>query len=154
MTMFFFSNSTNVQILFDFTRLGLDNALTTWTENSDTAKSTGTSKAALVVQKSQVFQRAVLFTLLNPKKNGAEYAAVQCDTSFNIGDYNNICLRCRAQGANVNYKMLLRHKNLDKNSLIYGQVFTVNILSIYQTIRKCGASFPLKGVHCSKKLYI
>ncbi|XP_043275069.1 uncharacterized protein [Venturia canescens] len=120
-------NTTNSQTLFDFTRPGLDNALTTWTENSDTTKTTGTSKAAFVTQKSQVFQRAVLFTLLNPKKNGAEYAAVQCDASFNLGEFNNICLRCRAQGANVNYKMLLRHKNLDKNSVVYGQVFTAPI---------------------------
>ena len=105
-------------------------------------KSTGTSKAALVLQKSKVFQRAMLFTLLGPNANGngAGYAGIQCQTNFDLSEFNNICLRCRAQGINNNYKMLLKHDKLpptdsagkkdEKNrSLVYGQVFKVKIAS-------------------------
>ncbi|XP_024940766.1 uncharacterized protein LOC107267659 isoform X3 [Cephus cinctus] len=82
------------------------------------------SKAILVLQKTQVFQRAILFTLFNPQPNGSGFAAVRCETTFNLSDFNNIILKCRGQGMNVKYKMLLRHKGLGKDSAVYGQIFT------------------------------
>ncbi|XP_015595123.1 uncharacterized protein LOC107267659 isoform X2 [Cephus cinctus] len=115
--------SGTVQTLFDFTR---SDQLTNWTENSDTIKSTGMSKAILVLQKTQVFQRAILFTLFNPQPNGSGFAAVRCETTFNLSDFNNIILKCRGQGMNVKYKMLLRHKGLGKDSAVYGQIFTTH----------------------------
>lgn len=134
------------QTLFDFTRSGSDSASELWTETSDTMKgSTGMSKAALVIQKSPSFQRAVLFTLLNPKKTGNGYAAVQCETNFNLGDFNNISIRCRAQGINVHYKMILRHKARENNSLVYGQVFTVIII----VQKNCGTVFLLHVRICA-----
>ena len=38
-----------------------------WVEVSDTVREVGKSKAALVSQKTRVFQRAVLFAILNPQ---------------------------------------------------------------------------------------
>ncbi|XP_015112456.1 uncharacterized protein LOC107038088 [Diachasma alloeum] len=109
------------QTLFDFTRT---DQLGSWTECSDTVKTTGMSKAALVMQKTQLVQRAIFFTLFNPRPNRTGYAAVRCDTNFDLSGSNYITIKCRGQGTNWKYKMLLRHKGLDKNAVVYGQVFT------------------------------
>ncbi|KAF7395107.1 hypothetical protein HZH66_008281 [Vespula vulgaris] len=86
--------------LFDFTRM--DN-VNDWQEISDTVRTVGKSKATLVLQKTQVFQRAIFFTLLNPQPNGAGFA-----------------------GKNNHYKAVLRHKGFDSNKdLSYEQFFQV-----------------------------
>lgn len=61
------------KMLFDFTKM---KALDQWVESSDTVREVGMSKASLVIQKTQVFQRAVFFTLLNPQPNGAGFAGM------------------------------------------------------------------------------
>ena len=119
---FFLCLFRTVLTLFDFTRL---DQLDSWIENSDTIKPSGMSKAILVIQKTQIFQRAVLFTLFNPKPNGSGFAAIRCDTNFDLKQFQNIMIKCRAQGINQKYKMLLKHKGLCKDAVIYGQVFTV-----------------------------
>ena len=91
------------------------------------------SKAILVMQKTQIFQRAVLFTLFNPKPNGSGFAAVRCDTNFDLRQFQNIVIKCRGRGINQKYKMLLRHKGLFKDAVIYGQVFTVIYNLIFQS---------------------
>ncbi|XP_012278894.1 uncharacterized protein LOC105698861 [Orussus abietinus] len=111
-----------VQTLFDFTR---SDEVDNWVESSDTTRPAGMSKAVLVMQKTEVYQRAVLFTLFNPQPNGSGFAAIRCDGSFNLSSVRCIIMKCRGQGANLKYKMLLRHKGLGKESPIYGQVFTV-----------------------------
>ncbi|XP_046735767.1 uncharacterized protein LOC124405145 [Diprion similis] len=113
--------SGTVQILFDFTR-GSDQA-GSWSEHSDTVKPSGMSKAVMVTQKTQQFQRVILFTLFNPQPNGSGFASVRCDTSFDLSEFNSITVRCRGQGVNTKYKMLLRHKGLGKDSAVYGQIF-------------------------------
>ncbi|XP_043476785.1 uncharacterized protein LOC122507882 isoform X1 [Leptopilina heterotoma] len=115
------ANCGTVQTLFDFTRT---DQLDSWTEYSDTIKPSGMSKAILVIQKTQLLQRAVLFTLFNPKPNGTGFAAIRCDTNFDLKQFQNIMIKCRGQGINQKYKMLLRHKGMGKDAVIYGQVFT------------------------------
>lgn len=122
------SNSRTSQTLFDFTRT---DQLGNWTECSDTVKITGMSKAVFVIQKTQLIQRAILFTLFNPRPNRTGYAAVRCDTNFDLSGSKYIAIKCRGQGINYKYKMLLRHKGFDTNNVVYGQVFTVIFLSIF-----------------------
>ncbi|OXU31878.1 hypothetical protein TSAR_010158 [Trichomalopsis sarcophagae] len=114
--------SGSVQTLFDFTRL---DQLNNWTEHSDTAKPSGMSKAVLVLQKSQLFQRAIFFSLFVPKASGAGFAAIRTETNFDLREYHYIAIKCRGQGVNLKYKMVLRHKGLGRDSAVYGQVFTV-----------------------------
>merc|ERR1712071_396688 len=74
-------------VLFNFTDPAVD--MSGWTEVSDTVREPGKSKALLVLQKTQVFQRAVFFALLNPQPNGAAFAGVRHPIPFN-------CSRLRA----------------------------------------------------------
>ncbi|KAJ8679466.1 hypothetical protein QAD02_015253 [Eretmocerus hayati] len=116
------SGSGTVHTLFDFTKTDHVN---NWTEYSDTVRSTGMSKAALVIQKSQIIQRAILFTLFVPKMSGSGFAGIRTETNFDLREYHYIAIKCRGQGVNFKYKMVLRHKGLGKDSAVYGQVFTV-----------------------------
>ncbi|XP_063983387.1 uncharacterized protein LOC135165732 [Diachasmimorpha longicaudata] len=128
MMMTVLAQSTSAQniTLFDFTKA--DN-VHQWSEISDTVRTVGMSKAALTLQKTQVFQRGVFFTLLNPQPNGAGFAGVRAPTNWNLTDYRNIEIKCRGQGANSHYKVVLRHKGLSQNDEIsYEQFFTVPLL--------------------------
>ena len=42
------------------------------------------SKAGFTLQKSRIFQRAVLFALLNPQPNGAGFAGVKTNLSLEL----------------------------------------------------------------------
>ncbi|KAG8248789.1 hypothetical protein J6590_033964 [Homalodisca vitripennis] len=95
-------------VLFDFTKLP---NLHGWSEMSDVVREVGMSKAVLVLQKTQRFQRGVLFTMLNPQPNGAGFAGFRTDTELDLSDYNTLRLHCRGQGENYGYKVVLRHKN-------------------------------------------
>lgn len=107
--------------LFDFTIM--DN-VDDWQEISDTVRTVGKSKATLVLQKTQIFQRAVFFTLLNPQPNGAGFAGVRIPMNINLSDFENIEINCRAQGKNNHYKVVLRHKGQSSNKDIsYEQFF-------------------------------
>ncbi|XP_068083296.1 uncharacterized protein [Anabrus simplex] len=114
--------SADEKMLFDFTRLhSVDN----WVEQSDTVRTVGMSKAVMVLQKTQVFQRAIFFTLLNPQPNGAGFAGVRTPVSLDLHSYKNISLLARGQGNNSGYKVVLRHKGLDEEpNPTYEQFFT------------------------------
>ncbi|RZF38487.1 hypothetical protein LSTR_LSTR006082 [Laodelphax striatellus] len=94
-------------MLFDFTSL---ETLNGWTEQSDVVREVGMSKAVLVLQKTQKFQRGVFFTMLNPQPNGAGFAGVRTDTTFDLTNFSKICMNVRGQGQNHGYKVVLRHK--------------------------------------------
>lgn len=110
-------------MLFDFTNA---QSVDDWRETSDTVRTVGKSKAALVLQISQLFQRAILFTLLNPQPNGAGFAGVRKSTNLDLSSFKNIEIACRGQGENSHYKISLRHRgeNSDED-LSYEQFFTV-----------------------------
>lgn len=98
-----------------------------WREISDTVRTVGKSKAALVLQTTQVFQHAVLFTLLNPQPNGAGFAGVRTMTNSDLSSFKDIEVTCRGQGSNSHYKVVLRHKGLHSNEDVeYEQFFAVN----------------------------
>ncbi|XP_046466172.1 uncharacterized protein [Neodiprion pinetum] len=92
--------------LFDFT--SSDN-VSDWTEQSDTVRTVGKSKAVFVMQETQEFRRAILFTLLNPQSNGAAFAGVRIETVMNFVGLSTIHINCRAQGNSTGYKIVLRH---------------------------------------------
>lgn len=97
-----------------------------WTETSDTVRTVGKSKAILTLQISQLFQRAVLFTLLNPQPNGAGFAGVRKPTNFDLSQFKNMEITCRGQGQNSHYKITLRHRGGNSNQdPSYEQFFTV-----------------------------
>ena len=100
------------QILFDFTNASSTSTIDDWVEISDTERDVGKSKAVLVEQKTQQFQRAVFFTLLNPQPNGAGFAGVAYrNRTFDLGAFTGLKLSVRAQGENFFYKVILRHHN-------------------------------------------
>ncbi|XP_076224018.1 uncharacterized protein LOC116424918 [Nomia melanderi] len=109
------------EILVDFTTI---NNINDWLEISDTVRTVGMSKAVLVLQTTQVFQRAIFFTLLNPQANGAGFAGIRKRTNLNLSNFKGIEILCRGQGSNDHYKIVLRHKNLhtDKD-ITYEQIF-------------------------------
>ncbi|XP_008553447.1 uncharacterized protein LOC103575436 [Microplitis demolitor] len=125
--------------LFDFTTASNVNS---WTEISDTVRTQGMSKAVLTLQKTQLFQRGIFFTLLNPQPNGAGFAGVRIPVNWDLSEYNNIEIKCRAQGHNEHYKLVLRHKGLAANEDIsYEQTFDVSLTNTeFTTI-----SLPLKN---------
>lgn len=108
--------------LFDFTKI--DN-VDDWIEQSDTVRTVGMSKAALVLQKTQVFQRAIFFALLNPQPNGAGFAGMRkIGRLDDLSDYSALQIRCRSQGEYNDFKVVLRHKNLnDEPNVSYEQIF-------------------------------
>lgn len=112
-------------ILFDFTNA---QSVDEWREVSDTVRTVGKSKAVLTLQTSQLFQRAVFFTLLNPQPNGAGFAGVKKPVNFDLSSFKNIEITCRGQGQNNHYKISLRHRGQNSNQdLSYEHFFTVNL---------------------------
>ncbi|XP_020282950.1 uncharacterized protein LOC109854355 [Pseudomyrmex gracilis] len=110
-------------MLFDFTNA---QSVDDWREMSDTVRTVGKSKAALTLQTSQLFQRAVFFTLLNPQSNGAGFAGVRKMTNLDLSGFKNIEITCRAQGQNNHYKICLRHRGQNSDvDFSYEQFFTV-----------------------------
>lgn len=85
-------------------------SLEEWHESSDTVREVGMSKAVLTLQKTQVFQRAIFFTLLNPQPDGAGFAGMRTPTTWDLREYDEFRIRCRGQGQNSHYKVVLRHK--------------------------------------------
>lgn len=68
----------------------------------------GKSKAVLSLQETALFKRAVLFTLLNPQKNGACFAGMRKVAPLNLENYKSINLKIRGQGQFKGYKVVLR----------------------------------------------
>ncbi|XP_011161838.1 uncharacterized protein LOC105197239 isoform X2 [Solenopsis invicta] len=111
-------------MLFDFTDA---QSVNDWREMSDTVRTVGKSKAVLTLQTSQLFQRAVFFTLLNPQPNGAGFAGVRKLTNLDLSRFRNIEIICRGQGQNSHYKVSLRHRGQNSNmDLSYEQFFMVS----------------------------
>lgn len=113
-------------MLFDFTNV---QSLDDWREVSDTVRTVGKSKAVLTLQTSQLFQRVVFFTLLNPQPNGAGFAGIRKPVNFDLSRFKNIEIVCRGQGQNNHYKINLKHRGQNSNEdLSYEQFFTVKFL--------------------------
>ncbi|XP_008202164.1 uncharacterized protein LOC103315391 isoform X1 [Nasonia vitripennis] len=114
-------SSNGSKLVLDFTKL--DN-LNGWMESSDTVRRVGMSKATLTLQKTQVFQRAVFFTLLNAQPNGAGFAGMRIPVSWDLREYDELRIRCRGQGQNSHYKIVLRHKGQSSSDEVeYEQFF-------------------------------
>lgn len=113
------------KVLFDFTAQSA--TVENWVEQSDVVRSVGMSKATLALQKTQQFQRAVFFTLLNPQPNGAGFAGMRTFTSLNLSDKSKLIMSCRGQGQSYDYKVVLRHRGLDAEpNPTYEQTFQVS----------------------------
>merc|ERR1711973_479949 len=94
----------------DFASEDVDN----WWESSDTVREPGKSKAAFVLQKSKLFQRAVFFAMLNPQPNGAGFAGVKTNISEEFGvlseNSEGFYFICRAQGNLKHWKIVLTNE--------------------------------------------
>jgi len=116
LTLFLFISSTKClfssskQILFNFTNS--TSSVDDWIEISDTERDVGKSKGIFVQQKTEQFQRAIFFSLLNPQPNGAAFAGIAYrKNSFDLSSFTGLKLSVRAQGENFVYKLILRHHN-------------------------------------------
>jgi len=108
--------------LFDFTAPNAD--VSGWIESSDTVRVPGKSKAAIVLQKARLFQRAVFFALLNPQPNGAGFAGVHHPTDFDLSQFSSINIKLRGQGQNKNFKITMKHHGeVGDASVSYEQFF-------------------------------
>ena len=66
------------------------------------------SKASFTLQKSKVFQRAVLFAMINPQPNGAGFAGIKNNVSMgNFEDRQGFKLKLRGQGSLKYWKIVL-----------------------------------------------
>ena len=92
------------------------------------------SKAVLSLQKTQVFQRAIFFTLLNPQPNGAAFAGArtkQGQFNADLTGFESIVLKVRANGNATHYKVTLRHNNEIKSMatfIIHPSFTSLNII--------------------------
>lgn len=101
-------------MLFDFTNS--TSSVDDWVEVSDTERDVGKSKGLLVEQKTQQYQRAIFFSLLNPQPNGAGFVGViYRKQSFDLSSFTGLKLTVRAQGENYYYKLILRHHNQESS---------------------------------------
>lgn len=118
--------------LFDFTSL---KSLDEWTEISDTVRTVGQSKATLVLQVTELFRNAIFFTLLHPQPNGACFAGVRTSVTMNLSNYRKIAIRCRGEGENSRYKIVLKHNGQTSNDdTTYEHIFTVKIHCFFDSI--------------------
>ncbi|XP_072936455.1 uncharacterized protein [Epargyreus clarus] len=107
--------------LFDFTK---NDDVNDWQEQSDTVRSVGMSKAAVVLHQNTEYRRAIFFVLLNPQLNGAGFAGIRAIRTYDLTGYSCLQIRCRAQGQYNGYKVVLRHKGLnDEPNYSFEQYF-------------------------------
>lgn len=120
----------NMHILFDFrdknetTQQDIANE---WWEVSDTVRTVGMSKATLSLQTTEVFQRGILFALLNPQPNGAGFAGVKHSLEgADLTGHAGIEIQCRAQGLK-HWKVVLNHAMAEVDpSVTYEAVFQLD----------------------------
>lgn len=99
------------RVLWDFTTA---KSVSEWRESSDgTARAAGMSTGAFKLQKTARFQRAVMFSLINPQPNGAGFVGFSVDGHWDLSGYRAIQLRARAQGEGYRYKVYLKHHGDD-----------------------------------------
>ncbi|KAJ8960930.1 hypothetical protein NQ318_020230 [Aromia moschata] len=84
--------------------------VSSWSELSDTVMAEGKSKSSFVLFKSNLFRRAVLFTMLNPQPCGAAFAGIRKIVDLDISGYEAISLEVRGRGQYKGYEFVLRHK--------------------------------------------
>jgi len=95
--------------LFNFTTIA---SLDTWAESSDTVREVGMSKASFVLQKTQVYQNAIFFALLNPQPSGACFAGYRSPTNFDSTNYKAVQLLLRGvHGDLFRYKIVLLNQD-------------------------------------------
>ena len=103
------------------------------------------SKAVLSVQKSKVFQRAIMFALINPQPNGAGFAGVKSNVTFgDVDGKEGILLQVRGQGSLKYWKVVLTDSEfLGLTKLYtYETKFPVNLDSDdFETIRRPFSEF-------------
>ena len=118
----------SANMLFDFRTLpNLEN----WVESSDTVREVGMSKASFVLQKTQKYQRAIFFALLNPQENGACFAGYRTETNFDSSIYKSINLRLRGFNGDLwRYKLLLTNQK-ETNQRSYEAYFNVTKEACY-----------------------
>lgn len=63
--------------------------------------------------------------MLNPQPNGAGFAGVRIQVQMNLSDFTKITIRCRGQGENTRYKIVLGHNGQTSNEVTYEHVFVV-----------------------------
>ena len=115
-------------VLFDFT----SGDLGPWKEISDTVRKPGMSKAVISLQKTQLFQRAVMFAMINPQPNGAGFAGVTTFIPSSAASHacsTGLRLKVRAQGQLKHWKVVLTDKSqagsMDKTRRDYELKFQV-----------------------------
>lgn len=114
-------------MLFDFQNV---KNLNEWSEQSDTVRSEGKSKATFDLYNTKTKQSAILFTLLNPLPNGACFSGVRTCTQLNLEKYNYISFLCKTQGNAKIYKIVLRHNNWNNKPYpTYEQKFEVCLIT-------------------------
>lgn len=128
--------SSNKSTLFDFTKIkSVDN----WIEVSDTVREVGKSKATFVLQTTQIFQKAIFFTLLNPQPNGAGFAGVKVSTNLDLSQNKKLAMKCKAQGQCKHYKMVLEHNGRSSNlDVTYENIFEVkhHFMEVFVTLQR------------------
>ncbi|VVC92280.1 uncharacterized protein LOC126972737 isoform X1 [Leptidea sinapis] len=113
--------SPKPQYIFDFTK-GDD--VYGWTEQSDTVRSVGMSKAVFVLHENTEFRRAIFFALLNPQSNGAGFAGIRAQQFYDLTGHSKLQILCRGQGQYNGFKIVLRHKGLnDEPNYSFEQYF-------------------------------
>ena len=75
-----------------------------------------------------MFQRAVLFSLLNPQPNGAGFVGFYKYENFDLSQEQNVELRVRGQGQNYHYKVMFKHHGdlINDGSVSYQAFFQVS----------------------------
>jgi len=100
----------NVKVIFNFnseSEFSSEDA-GRWYESSDTVRTAGMSKAVFSLQKSKLFQRAIMFALINPQPNGAGFAGVKNNITFEDNEgKEGILLQVRGQGGLKYWKVVL-----------------------------------------------
>merc|ERR1711973_113119 len=133
-------------VLFDFTSEEFtQDDLALWREASDTVKSSGMSKAALELQKTQVFQRAIFFAVLNLQENGVGYAGFNTDIGLaEYEDYTGFVIKARSQGTLSYWKLVMKELKADNtpSPINYEYSFAMtNFLDAFEEIRIPFADF-------------
>ncbi|KAK4308750.1 hypothetical protein Pmani_019579 [Petrolisthes manimaculis] len=109
-------------MMYDFRSLpSLDN----WHESSDTVRRPGMSKGAFVIQKTQLFQRAVMFSMINPQPNGAGFVGFATHDGWDLSRHSGVELRVRGQGENLVYKVNFKHKGQGDGTVSYEAFYEI-----------------------------
>lgn len=115
-------------LLFDFKTV---TNMSNWSEESDSARYRGSSKASFDLYNTKTRQSAVFFSLLIPISSGACFSGVRTKTQLNLFPYRFISFACTVQGSASAYKIILRHKTLDYPNPSFEQDFQVCLALFY-----------------------